>query len=225
MTLILCLIGCGLQAQNINVLYNFRFETFNMEQLKELQLGQARLFPVTPTLLEDMPSGVFGSLSLEYELNPTITVGINPGFSSTGSRYYYEDFSGFLSNDFLVNRYDLMLSGMFKRENNWITPFARLETGVNFSEFEIDIRSRVGDDSSQQSILFQSIAVATRFGFGAEKKVRFLLFRLTAMYEVVIPSALKLKEDTDLQLQNARGQVIGAQWDGLKVMASVGVSF
>lgn len=224
-TLLLCLIAYGLQAQNINILYNLRYETFSMDQLKALQLSQVRQFPVTPALLENMPSGFFGSLSLEYELTPRIILGINPGYSSTGSRYYYEDFSGFLSSDFLVNRYDLMLSGMVKGEDRWVTPFARLEAGANFSEFEINLRSQVGDATTAQSILFQSVALATRFGVGVEKKVKFMLFRLTGMYEIVIPSALKLKENTELQLRDATGTGIGAQWDGLKVLASVGVSF
>ena len=215
------------EGQHVNILYNARVETFKMQSLKDLQLEQVGLWSVRPALLEDMPVRLTGSFSFESNLNSRWTIGVNPGYSSTGSRYYYEDYSGVQYNDFVVNRYDLTASMMYRFSPKRITPFVILAGGVNLNELDLDLYTRLGPDNPADTIRlsFRSVSLGTRFGAGIEKQLKFMLFRLTGLYELTIPGQFKLKENSDFKLLTNEGNTVDAGWEGFKIMFSAGVRF
>jgi len=210
-------------GQGFSSEYSLRYESFAMHEIQEIQESLNSQYPVKTENIVNMPSRLTHYFSVSYYVQDKYSVGIIAGYGSTGSRYYYEDYSGYISNDFITNRVNLSMQFSYYHPLKWADLIFRIEPGFNFSTLKIQSETLISRDYSEDNLQFNSVSTSFRPGIGWRKNLKRFFIEGVVLYEINLPSRLLLSTNSDFYLQKSNGSAVDTNWSGLKLNLTVGI--
>lgn len=140
------------------------------------------------------------------------------GYTSTGGRINYQDYSGEVNLDQILNGYSLAGTAGYsdKSKNCFAMDYA---IALKFIKTDYKIKSliRLGQGREFKEIQLYSISAGIEPVLMPSYKIRDLRLGLSISYLLNIPASMKLDSDSDLFLTDREGNQISADWSGLKL--------
>jgi len=200
---------------------------FSMKDMKQHQLELKRQFPTDVKVIESFPSFWFYDLSFTGEITKRIRVGGTAGFTSTGGRMSYRDYSGKIECNQTTTAWTIAIKGeMLANPGSKWPVFFTAKTGSAFGLYNLDVLVDVDGDNSKDNVKFQSINVFIEPGITASKNiVGPLSATLSAGYNLnVVMGKQKLYSHNEYYLQNNAGAKVPLDWSGFRVGVGVSVA-
>ena len=201
------------------------YGSFAMSDMKKLQASIINDFPVTGKITASFPSFWFFEASGIVRSETNLVVGGAVGYTSTGGRVSYSDYSGMLGVDQLLNSYSF--SGIFgtviKSGNPDFIITGALRPGVIFTELEIVYDQAMGGQHESNSYEFHSVNLSLQPTATITWKFGWCALHALGGYQVNVGSKLYLKGNRDAYLTDDNDDPIKADWTGFRVGA--GISF
>ena len=209
-----CLVAvCGICQSQLS--FQVGYGTFALADIKSLQESQLLTYPVKAEITSSFPSYWIYGLSGKKFLRNNFMIGVSGVMGSTGSRIYYEDYSGSVGSDQLLRFTALGLHlGIFDRLKSQKVHFTvDLNPGVVFTSMKLrSFQALQGYAPSEVVTDVRSLNVALQPTFALTRRFGPLGLNVFAGYHVmIVQGKLKLKENKDAFL------AVKADWSGLRV--------
>jgi hypothetical protein len=199
-----------------------------MQKMKQHQLELKHQFPNDEKVIESFPAFWFYEFSLTGQISDRIRIGGMVGFTSTGGRMDYRDYSGRIECNQVATGWTVAGRGevLLNPRSKWPVYFTT-KLGTVFGLYNLDLSIDVNDDKSANNLKFQSINVFIEPGFTASKTiVGPLSATLTAGYNLnVVKGKQKLSSDSNLFLLDNSNNKVTLDWSGFRIGAGLAVSF
>ncbi len=230
LTIFLFLIVPNIFAQDFSFRVKGSYAEFNMSDLKNAQKEVSNTiintFDIPIKNVESFPSFYSFELQLALFKSKNINSGILYGFSSTGARSIYSDYSGEYKIDYLINANNY---GAFVENNIQITPIHSIIIGgkllVINSSLEIDTHLSIGSNSNSMVEDFESSSFGINPYIAYQVSYGILHSRVEIEYLNDFGKEIHLKdnEDANLIIKN-NGEKIYSNWSGLRFGLSIGIN-
>ena len=226
---ILLLLGSVGFGQNNKLFFQTNYATFQMNDLKEMQLDLYGDFQaiVDGKVVSSFPAFIGHELNYNSKLGEDHQMGGYVSYYSTGGRIHYKDYSGEFKLDQLVKNLSVGLYNEFifyhftKSEL-----FLSVRSGLSITDYEIASSTKVGEENESQSIYFNSINFHLSPGIGYQQSLGKLFFlQVETRYEPHFPGSLRLDSNWDAKLIDDNGNEVTANWDGFRFGFSLGLRF
>lgn len=201
---------------------------FNMQEMKKHQSELQAQYPVDVKIMESFPSFLFYELCMSGEVRDQWRLGGAIGFTSTGGRMHYRDYSGEIECD----QFTTAWTGAIQNEvllnpTGKVAIYLTGKVGAIFGRYDLDLFSEVNSVPYSESLEFKSLNIFAEPGLMMSKSiVRSLSAHLTAGYNVNIYKGNQtLAEDSNLFLQDNSGNVVSLDWSGFRIGVGLSVSF
>ncbi len=225
----LILTAGGLQAQDFLLKYSARINQFDMVNLRNSQESLVREFQSAGTslqILADFPSRSGGLVEVSYAINDRSTLGLFFERASTGGRVHYQDRSGELTSDHIVNRNSFGTISYFSLYENIVSIHLYTSVAIIFTDLELSEELRVSEENDDALTNFSYKKAGFEPGFAIRFPYKYLLGELTIGYQL---SDLIDFTDGQSQLSLFYGELpeneVEPQWSGLRVGFTFGVQF
>lgn len=216
--LVMCTIGTA-NAQEISA--SFGYATFSMGDFKDFNKELASQSPLPSRVTNNFPGYLNAEISFTYPLiNEQWLTGIYAGFTSTGSRIAYNDYSGHQYIDQQLMALSLGLQGQFPFNPDDKSIFGiKLKAGIVSTFHTLESEVVIYSNSSSDNIKFRSVNVSLEpvIYFKRQLFGRFSLQADAGYAAHVVKGELYLKGDSDAYLTDDAGDPIRADWSGLRV--------
>lgn len=210
------------QAQGIKLSAEINYGTYRMQSLKEFQTPPSGYY-IPLKVVDDFPGFVGFKMHALYPISNKFSTGIYAGFSTTGGKTAYSDYSGSASNTIVCRGYSVGSYNEVKvREFGSYSLAATFLMGVIVNDATFATKGQAMFYTYEDEEKFKSVNMM--FNPGASLTRTFDLFFLRALisYEFNFAGDLKSKENGD-HLLNFNDPV-KVQWDGLRVGLAVGTT-
>ncbi len=201
------------------------YNSFDMRSLKELQqsvLSSSQQANIPLSIVSSFPSYPGYSVSGGWIWN-RIAIGISLGYTSTGGRLDYEDYSGYARADQLLRCFS---SGSFfqyklNKNNKWAIN-VKVNAGTVFSYFTEKETLVVGSSANSNSLNANSLNIYLRPGIFLRRNLGRSFIEGGAAYEFQIHGNL-YRDDNPRATIQANNQNVRAEWDGLRLSIGYGI--
>jgi hypothetical protein len=226
--LVIAIIVPGYCFAQLHASFSTGLAGFGMREMKDHQMELKVQFPTDVKIIESFPAFWFYEFSLTGEITDRVRIGGAVGFTSTGGRMAYRDYSGRIECDQMTTAWTAAIRGevLLNPGKNWPIYFTT-RAGYAFGRYDLDVFVEVGDDDDATSIRFQSMNLFVEPGILASKNiVGPLSATLNAGYSVnVLKGEQKLTTNTNLFLLDNSGDKVRLDWSGFRLSAGLSVSF
>jgi hypothetical protein len=210
----------------------FSFSTglagFQMDDMKRHQSEIERGFPIDMKVLESFPS----FWSYEFDINMAVTKRLNVGpmigYTSTGGRMHYKDYSGTIKCDQVATSLSLgaLSELVLFADDNWTVSITG-KTGATFGRYKLDVLFDVNQQSDSENVKFHSTNFFFEPGFMVMKHVvKSMSVKFSAGYNInLVRGKLIWNEDKNLYLLDSRRDKVTLDWTGYRIGLGVSVAF
>lgn len=201
------------------------YGSFSMSQLKDLLNFQNRGNGIPPSrVLEEYPAYYTFTGQIDAEFFEKIRFGIIVGYTSTGGRIHYSDFSGEISLEHLVSSLQVGVTAerlFIKNERFELGFYTRVSMLMTSLDFDNKLDLGVLSDRILVETRSKSIAISPGFRF---RKAIFKGFYIGAGIGALIDigATAHLKGNTDALLLDGQGKELKANWSGLRLNLTLG---
>jgi hypothetical protein len=207
--------------------YNF-FNMGKMEDLQDQLMAPYKEINIPIEAVESFPARPGWQIGFLYTLphDSNVALGAFFDYASTGGRIHYQDYSGEVRADQILNAYSF--GGILNiRFMKW--EFTRLDFILSARLISSSLKNKffvqIGDQSQSLELDFGS----TSFGLepGANYSVFMNLFKINfgISYLLNIPADLVYSEDDNAYLTDQNGKKVSLDWGGLRLGISFGYGF
>lgn len=195
-----------------------------MSDLKKFQEAQLRALPVEGEITSSFPPYWIYTLSGRDFMRGNLLIGLAGVIGSTGSRIYYEDYSGSIGIDqtlrFTTLGVHIGIWDELKEQKLYFT--VDLNPGVTYTSMKFRSFQSLGSYGlSEATEELWSLNVALQPTFTITRRFgRFALNCFAGYHLTVLSGKLKSKENKDAYLV-ADGDAVKADWSGLRVGVNV----
>lgn len=201
---------------------------FNMKEMKQHQAELRVQFPTQAKVIESFPSFWFYELYLTGQISKRVTIGGSIGFTSTGGRMDYRDYSGSIECNQTTQAWTpaTRCEVLLNPDKKWLVYFTG-KAGAYFGHYELRVLAEVNNDRNDNTVEFNSINAFVEPGFLLSKNiVGSLNAMVTAGYNLnVFQGKQKLSSDSSLFLQNNSGGPVNLDWSGFRLGFGMSVDF
>ena len=216
-------------AQQTKVLFQVNYATFQMKDLKNMQLDMLNGLEATVDgkVVSSYPSFTGYELNLNSRLGEDHSIGGYAAYYSTGGRIHYQDYSGEIKIDQLLSNYSLGIYNEFVFQH--FSKSALLFTtraGFTCSLYQMQSLFQVGTAQDSDELGFYSLNFHLSPGIGYRHTFGEIFFiQAETRYEIHLPGPFRLNRDKNAKLIDKKGDKIKAQWDGIRIGLSAGLNF
>lgn len=208
-------------AQKANVMFHVGGGTFAMKTQKQLQKDvRGNVLPWRP-VHEFPPYWIFGG-SVSYNFSPRFGASAYFEYGSTGGTLHYSDYSGSVRFDQLL-RYTEWGAGVFVQINR-STTWPLYGTGhflIANTKETVSSSLHAGGLKEEFSEKLQAAGFGLRPGLMMQHRLNAFVFQANIGMEIHFPGELETDKGNSLYLQN--GDLVNAQWSGLRATLGVGL--
>ncbi len=218
----------GYCFSQLHVSFSTGLAGFNMKEMKEHQSELKAQFPTDVRVVEAFPAFWFYELSLKGEITNQVRIGGAIGFTSTGGRMSYRDYSGEIEcNQMTTALIAAIQSEVILNPNAKLPISLTCKTGADFSRYNLDISVDVNNTKDADNIKLNSINLFIEPGITACKRiVGKLSGTLNAGYNInTFKGRQKLVNNNDLFLLDSSGNEIRLNWSGFRLGVGLSVTF
>jgi hypothetical protein len=223
---LIVLILPGYCFSQIHVSLSTGLAGFNMKEMKKHQLELRAQFPVDAKVIESFPAFWSYDLSLTGKLSDRVRIGGSIGFTSTGGRIHYRDYSGEMECEQLTTAWvPAFQSELLLNPKGKLPVSLTCAAGAMLGRYSLDFSLEVNNSSDSDNLKFKSTNFFLEPGIMANKRIVGKLSALVkAGYNInVFKSRQDWVEDKDLFLQDGSGKEVRLDWSGFRL--GVGLSF
>lgn len=215
------------QEREWHIVVTTGIATYSMEDFKEIQNEFITNSGLKVQPVASFPPFLDFHSELGYSINENYTGGIRLSYTSTGGRVDYQDYSGLIRFDQLVNCIGVGTYINIRINASDQLPFSfNLATSWLRSNASFESQIKIGDiQQTEKFELFSnslSITPSVNVKYSFKSKI-FLMAYLG--YELNVPGKVSLVENPDLQLINNQGDPLYIQWSGIRAGVGVGIRF
>lgn len=201
---------------------------FNMQEMKKHQSELQAQFPTDVKIMESFPAFLFYELSVTGKVRDRWRIGGAIGFTSTGGRMHYRDYSGEIEcNQFTTAWMIAIQSELLLNPKGKLPLYFTGKIGAVFGRYDLDLFSEVNNVPNSESLEFRSCNIFIEPGLMMSKCiVGILSAHLTAGYNVnMYKGSQKLTDNTDLFLQDNSGNEVRLDWSGFRLGVGLSIVF
>lgn len=198
---------------------------FAMNDMARHQNELREQFPVDVKVIEAFPLFWYYELAGNTEVTKRLRLGALVGYTSTGGRMHYNDYSGTITCDQLTTTVYVGASGeMLVNAEKWIVSL-NWKAGGTFGSYDLDLFLRVDSQSDSENVKFRSTNLFAEPGLTLSKHLfSGLSATIYAGYNInFIKGKLALKEDRELHLIDNAGDNVNLDWTGFRVAVGLSV--
>ena len=204
---------------------------YGMYAMKEMKSFQAELmsqatYPMHIT--ESFPGYAFHEGSLTIPVGDELFFAAKLGYSSTGGRIHYSDYSGEYRFDQLLNCMSAGTSVGFSINNptrKYVFNFS-LTPSVALTRLDLRFLARIGDAEALEKFKFGSTNLTLQPDISITRKIGRLGLQAMLGYNFgIVKGKMYLTSNSEAFLINSSGNDIPANWDGARISMGVSYSF
>ncbi len=219
----LMLFATSASCQNIYLVGEVNYSTFGMNDMKSIQQDFISKSGLPLNAVDQFPSyiGFGGIAAFEWH---QFSFGLQGGYTSTGGRADYEDYSGVARFDQTIKCYWVgpYFQYRFVANSSWI-PFVNFRSSYIRTNLDLNTLLEVGSSVQTGETSLHSRSYGFRPELGVSKNLKKVLFQFTIGYELQIHGKLYSDSNSSAYLLNGSGSPAGAEWDGLRASFGVGI--
>jgi len=218
--------GAELFGQYVFLKGNLNF--FNMGKMEDLQdqlMSPFKQINVPIDAVESFPARLGWQIGFLYTLpgDSNVALGAFFDYASTGGRIHYQDYSGEIKVDQIVNAYSW--GGILNiRLRQW--EFTRLDFVLGARLISSSLKNklyiRIGDERDSQELDFSSTSVGIEPGVNYSIFMNLFKINFGISYLFNIPADLVYSENDEAYLTDQTGKKVSLDWGGLKFGISFG---
>ncbi len=167
--LALCGGATGLNAQNLGVTATVGLGTYRMDDMKYLLESIMETYPVEARVISSFPAYTSTSAGMVKRLYPHVKVGAAYGFSTSGSKADYSDYSGAIRTTIVAVSHRLGALAAY--------------TPLSGERLELSVYGRIDLNMTRMDV--SSYLVAAGYSSGVENKYRAFSPQLSAFAELL----------------------------------------
>jgi hypothetical protein len=223
--LFLAILFPGYCFSQLHLSFSSGLAGFEMQDMKKHQLEIKAQFPADVKIIESFPSFWFYEFSITGDITSMIRIGSAVGFTSTGGRMHYKDYSGKIESNQNISSVTFAVQSevLLNVNEKWPVYFVG-KVGAAFARYDLDLILEVNDVNDSDNLKLNSTNIFVTPGLSMYKRiVGPLSANLMAGYEVdVSKGKQKLAENNNLFLLDDSGNEVNLDWSGFRV--AVGLS-
>jgi hypothetical protein len=198
-----------------------------MVSMSEHQSDLRKDLPTDVKMIETFPSYWYYELTVQGILTKRLKLGGLLGYTSTGGRMHYGDYSGEVSCDQMLKA--IMLGVEFNVQVNRSERFPLhfgLKGGTISSYYDLDIALRVYDDEDTDHVAFRSTNIFIEPGFKMSAHLyKILSAHVYTGYNVNPYKGVVHLKDSKTYLLNDAKEEVKIDWSGYRVGAGIALTF
>ena len=213
-------------AQKLGVNINICYGSFSNNSLQDLNEKVARSYPVVPKILHNFPSRPYPELEIIGRLKKKFHYGGSLRYFSSGSRVYYEDYSGKMYTDMVLNGYSVLAifeQQLSKDKDLQISLYGKL--GYIYNTLDTSSNIIIEDVSEKEDIKMNSYNFVILPGVSLKYLISKVYIKGNFGYEFNLASDLKLSGFDNYVLIGKYGQEVKANWSGIRISLGIGIAF
>ncbi|HPE76945.1 MAG TPA: hypothetical protein PLC80_12710 [Draconibacterium sp.] len=221
--IILNVLAFTVSGQNILIRPWTGIGTYAMSDLKSIQKELQNVNDISLKGTDNYPPFIcFG-----FDIIPTLTknfgLGLTSSYHSTGARNHYADYSGSITEDFLINDLNLGIDGIFtKTISKNLLLSGEIKSGIKFTKLQTNSSLILFEQTETENQSFKSESWWIEPQINIEKQlIKNIYVYLFLGYEFNTKGTLFLTSNHDLYLQINNSKA-SADWSGLR--AGIGIS-
>ncbi|MEQ8303501.1 MAG: hypothetical protein RIB47_08925 [Cyclobacteriaceae bacterium] len=182
-------------------------------------------FPVDAKVITSFPVFWSYDFAITTDVSRWLRIGGVVGFTSTGGRMSYRDFSGAIESNQTVTSWSTAIQTAVLLNLNENLPFFFVcKTGVTSGRYDLDIMVELNGSKDSDNTAFRSVNLFLEPGIMVSKRfAQRLSANLTAGYNVNVDKGKqRLVSNSDLYLLDNSGEAVTLDWSGFRI--SFGVS-
>lgn len=225
-------------SQQLSVSITPEFGSFRMSDMKDLQSAQSKAIRdslgTTPEAIYNFRSWPGLRASIGYRKEKSL-FSLSAGMNTTGSRLYYEDYSGFIQVDKRLSTRYVQFGYHYSFLNKEkLIVFAGMNAGLSFSttatenNIVIHVSQEIfeNDEEYHEQGKFKS----TQVSLNPQFTLRYLIFRTVfiecgAGYLVQVNSSSQKQDNTTTGSPNSKTKDATLDWSGFRLNAGIGFTF
>jgi hypothetical protein len=221
-------LGIILPAQcfsQVHASFSFGVAGFSMKEMKRYQPQIKMQLPVDAKIIESFPSYWSYEFSLTGEVNDWMRLGAITGYTSTGGRMHYADYSGEIACNQTTTAKMIGLQAEVLLNPNEGPPVVFVcKTGATLGHYTFDMLVDINHNADSEHYKFVANNAFIESGLNIYKQIiRNLSVTLYGGYNInVYKDKVKLTNNRDLYLLDQNGKPVHLDWTGFRV--SVGIS-
>jgi len=226
--LFVAIIVPGYCFAQVSVSFSTGLAGFKMEEMKNHQMELQAQFPTDVKIIESFPSFWFYELSIIGEVADRVRVGGALGFTSTGGRMHYRDYSGAIECNQLTTAWTLaaQVDLLLTANKKWPVYFT-CKNGLAFGRYDLSITAELNNTPDSDNLKFHSTNFFIEPGLMMSKPiVGILSANLMAGYNASLYKGnQKFDDNDDLYLQDNSGKPITLDWSGFRLGVGLSLTF
>ena len=222
--IILNVLAFTVSGQNILIRPWTGIGTYAMNDLKAIQKELQNINDIPLKGTDNYPPFICFGLDLIPVLTKNFGLGFTSSYHSTGARNHYADYSGSLTEDFLVNDLNLGIDGIVTKiiSKNLLLS-GEIKSGIKFTKLQSKSSLKLFEQNETENQSFKSESWWIEPQINIEKLlIKNIYFYIFLGYEFNTNGTLFLTSNRDLYLQINNSKA-SANWSGLR--AGLGLSF
>lgn len=226
--LIVIIIFPGYCFSQLHVSFSTGLAGFNMKEMKKHQSELKVQFPTDVKIIKSFPAFWFYELSLTGKITNRVRIGGAIGFTSTGGRMDYRDYSGEIECNQLTTAWVTAIqSEVLLNANKKLPIYFTCKTGAAFGRYDLDISVELNNDKHSDNFKFHSGNLFIEPGIMAHKHiVGTLSATLNAGYNInIFKGKQKLVDNNDLFLLDNSGNEVRLDWSGFRTAVGLSIAF
>jgi hypothetical protein len=219
-----CLLSTNVFAQ-VFIQPEFSYGTFAMSSLKDFQLDLIKSSNVSLQPITTFPSYFGFGLKLGAQVDADLSCGVTLHYYSTGSRSYYEDYSGLARIDMIPQAFSagIFFKNRMNKSERWQL-FSSLSILWVRTKLNLASEVKLGSQSQVENADFNSNNYSVRPNFILCRPVTETVYlEASAGYEFQLEGKLYVSGSDKAYLINSKGNEVLANWSGLRFTVGVGI--
>jgi hypothetical protein len=208
--------------------FGIQYGSFSMEGLSGFQTDVVRMLSLPLDKLENFPNYIGFEFGIRKDITKKYHTDAYYNYISTGSRMYYEDYSGRIYFDQIIRGNSIGIHNQYKLNDlESFHVLAGMRTGMTFSRLSNEYYLKLEGITltEEENYEFKSINGHISPTFSFQKNIGILFIVVETRYEFHIKGKLKSEENKDNYLVDAKGDPIKADWNGFRMMLALGINF
>lgn len=209
--------------------FSIGYASYNQADLKEFQEDLLTEYPVDAKITESFPPYWHYDGSFDYLLNNEFIVGLVATYGSSGGRTHYEDYSGEIRNDMLLNYVSIgaVLGIVLNPEESQWQLSLELTPAISFSKMKLKFYNRVGTEQDFRNYSFKSTNWTLQPSLHLTRKLKNFGLNLQAGYcGTIVKGDVFLDGGYGAYLVNdSSGEKIHIDWSGFRIALGLSYTF
>lgn len=196
-----------------------------MDNLKTLQKSVATSAPVSLKEVSSFPPFFhFGGRFL-HDLSQTLSLGACIEYGSSGSRFDYRDYSGYIQYDQLTNYWQVSFSSPY-RKSIGSSKFSFILDGlpgITLTNLSLNFDQKIGTSESRDRLKFHSVNIHAQPTLALARQLgNFEISFYGGFCINLLQGKLSWSENSDAYLQDDAGNKISSDWTGMRTGFGLG---